>query len=142
LRLAIDTLTEDDNEFAVAAGNLRFRMEPRLRAAGIALRWNTRDLPDAMALPAEHVLPLLRVIQEAMTNTLKHAQAQEIMVRIAADANELIIEIRDDGKGFDRSSVRGGKGLTGIEKRARKLGAKVEILGGAGTQVLLVMPLN
>jgi signal transduction histidine kinase len=142
LRLAIDTLTEDDNEFAVAAGNLRFRMEPRLRAAGIALRWNTRDLPDAMALPAEHVLPLLRVMQEAMTNTLKHAQAQEIMVRIAADANELTIEIRDNGKGFDRSSVRGGKGLTGIEKRARKLGARVEITGNAGTQVLLKMPLG
>jgi signal transduction histidine kinase len=142
LRLAIDTLTEDDNEFAVAAGNLRFRMEPRLRAAGIALRWNTRALPDAMALPAEHVLPLLRVIQEAMTNTLKHARAQEIMVRIAADANELTIEIRDDGKGFDRSNVRGGKGLTGIEKRARKLGAKVEITGNAGTQVLLIMPLG
>jgi signal transduction histidine kinase len=142
LRLAIDTLTEDDNEFAVAAGNLRFRMEPRLRAAGITLRWNTRDLPDALTLSAEHVLPLLRVLQESMTNTLKHAQAKEIRVRIAANTEALTIEIHDDGKGFDRKIVRGGKGLTGIEKRARKLGAKVEITGHAGTTVLLTMPLR
>jgi signal transduction histidine kinase len=142
LRLAIDTMTEEDNQFGVAAGNLRFRMEPRLRAAGIVLRWDSSQFTDTASIPASKTLSLLRIMQESITNALKHAEASEISVTLSADAQLLIVRISDDGKGFEASKVRMGKGLSGMEKRARALGAELSIPGSKGTTVLLTLPLS
>ena len=148
LRLAIDTMdTMDtmegtDNQFGIAAGNLRFRMEPRLRAVGITLHWDTSGLTGDNIVPASQTLPLLRIMQESISNVLKHAEASQISVLINVDDHQLIIKIQDNGKGFDPDSVRMGKGLNGIQKRARALGALLSISGDAGTLVKLSLPLN
>jgi signal transduction histidine kinase len=141
LRLAIDTMTDTDDQFGVAAGNLRFRMEPRLRAAGIVLRWDSTQFTDTASIPATKTLPLLRIMQEAITNALKHAEASEIKVTLSADAQRLLLRISDDGKGFEPSRVRLGKGLSGMEKRARALGAELSISATHGTTISLTLPL-
>ena len=142
LRLAIDTMEGNDDQFSVAAGNLRFRMEPRLRAAGITLLWDTSEFSADTPVPASQTLPLLRIMQETISNALKHAQANQISVRVAAIDNQLIVEIQDNGKGFDPGNVRMGKGLSGIEKRARGMGAQLNISGAVGTSVKLSLPLS
>lgn len=130
LRLAIDTSSDSRDSLALALGNLRFRMEPRLKAAGIVLRWNTQGLSDTLPLPPQSQLPLLRIIQETITNTLKHAHAKTLSVNVGNSTAELLIEISDDGTGFDvleaRQTVQ-GKGLNSLDKRARVLGAVLEV---------------
>ena len=142
LRLAIDTMEGHDDQFGVAAGNLRFRMEPRLRAAGIALMWDSSGFTADNVVHASQTLPLLRIMQETISNALKHAEASKIRVLIHVSDHRLIIEIHDDGKGFDPSNVRLGKGLSGIEKRARGLGATLSIAGNAGTSIKVSLPLS
>lgn len=141
LRLAIDSLAGSDDSFAVMAGNLRFRMEPRLRAAGITLKWNSAALHDAAVVPAGHTLTLLRILQESLANALRHSEASEIAVTLSADAQRLLIEVRDNGQGFDPQRVRLGKGISGMEKRARGIGAELEIDGSHGTRVSVTLPL-
>ena len=133
LRLAIDSLAGTDDTFAVMAGNLRFRMEPRLRAAGIVLKWNSAALNDSAAVPAAHALPLLRIMQESLSNALKHAQASEIAVTLGTDDRSLHIWVSDNGIGFDPQRIHQGKGVSGMEKRARGIGAGLQIVGGPGT---------
>ncbi len=145
LRLAIDTSTDSRDSLALALANLRFRMEPRLKAAGIALRWSTMGLSDTLPLPAQAQLPLMRIIQESITNTLKHADAKTLSVNVSNSATELQIDISDDGCGFDVNRTRQsaqGKGLNSLDKRARVLGAQLEVTSSPrGTQTKLRLPL-
>lgn len=142
LRLAIDSLTGTDDSFAIMAGNLRFRMEPRLRAAGITLKWDSAALGDSAIVPAGHTLTLLRILQEGLSNALKHANATEIAVTISANDHGLDIAVSDNGKGFDVHRIRMGKGISGMEKRARGIGAMLEIDGTTGTIVRVSLPLT
>jgi signal transduction histidine kinase len=142
LRLAIDSLAGTDDSFAIMAGNLRFRMEPRLRAAGITLKWDSAALGDSAIVPAGHTLTLLRILQEGLSNALKHARATEIVVTIGTNDHGLDIAVRDNGVGFDAHHVRMGKGICGMEKRARGIGAVLEIDGTQGTTVQVSLPLT
>ena len=145
LRLAIDTSNDSRDSLALALGNLRFRMEPRLKAAGITLRWNTQNLSDELPLPAQAQLPLMRMIQESITNTLKHASAKTLTVIVSSTSTELRIDIADDGCGFDVEAARQtaqGKGLNSLDKRARVLGAQLEVTSSPlGTRTTLHLPL-
>ena len=68
-----------------------------------------------------------RVIQEAVTNVLRHANAGSINVTAAIEAGELLLEISDDGVGFPERHVF-GRGLTGMRERVRALGGTFELL--------------
>ena len=81
---------------------------------------------------------MLRIVQEALQNAIRHADAQQITIRLTNDR----IEVKDDGVGFDPSgpALRSRKlGLTSMEERARRLGGRLEIRSapGAGTTVSL-----
>ncbi|MFK7782033.1 tetratricopeptide repeat protein [Psychroserpens sp.] len=80
-----------------------------------------------------------RIIQEAIHNSLKHAFAQEIKVRIMQPKDQLKITISDNGKGFHTPSVKKGSGLNNMYKRAKNIGADLTILSEEhkGTQVIL-----
>ena len=144
LRLAIDTAQDTEDSLLLALGNLRFRMQPRLKAAGITLQWKTQTLSNPLPLRPQHQLPVLRVIQESLTNALKHANASTITVEATNTDTELTIRIEDDGQGFDVDAAKEqatGKGLSGLEKRARVLGAQLQVRSTAqGTRVELMLP--
>lgn len=146
LRLAIDTSTDSRDSLPLALGNLRFRMEPRLKCAGIALKWDTSKLQETLQLGVEQQLPLLRIIQETITNTLKHAQAQALIVNVMNTSEDLVIDIADDGCGFDIEAAKlnsRGKGLNSLEKRARVLGAQLNMISWPqGTRTRLVLPVS
>jgi signal transduction histidine kinase len=142
MRLAIDALAADDADLAAALGNLRFRMEPRLRAAGMELTWDARRLPEELGLHPDVVLPILRIVQEALTNALKHSRARAVRVTLATegtgDAQSLDIRIADNGRGIGEERV-GGRGLLNMRNRAQKIGAqlKIETAVNVGTTVHL-----
>ncbi len=145
LRLAIDSATDSRDSLLLALGNLRFRMEPRLKAAGIALHWDITQLQGDLPLTVEQQLPVLRIIQETITNTLKHARAKSLHVKVCSSQEHLQIEMADNGCGFDVQACRHsaiGKGINSLDKRARVLGAKLDIASSEqGTRTKLMLPL-
>jgi signal transduction histidine kinase len=85
---------------------------------------------------------ILRIAQEAIQNALKHAQARHISVRLDADGGGLLLEVADDGVGFDPAAPAARSrrlGLTSMEERAKRLGGTLVIRSsrGAGTTVRL-----
>jgi signal transduction histidine kinase len=88
---------------------------------------------------------ILRIAQEALHNALRHAAAQRVAVRLAAPDGRLLLEVADDGVGFepDDPQLRSKRlGLTSMEERAQRLGASLEIRSnpGTGTTVRLELP--
>jgi signal transduction histidine kinase len=91
---------------------------------------------------AERDREILRIAQEAIQNALKHAHARHISVRLDADGGGLLLEVEDDGVGFDPDAYPARSrrlGLTSMEERAKRLGGTLEIRSarGAGTMVRL-----
>ena len=100
--------------------------------AGIALKWNSAALSDAAVVSVAHTLPLLRILQESLSNALKHSRASEIAVTLANDGEALHLVVSDNGQGFDAGQIHVGKGVNSMEKRARGIGADLHIEGGPG----------
>jgi len=125
MRIAIEALASDEQDFRTAFGNFRFRWEQRLRDAGVASSWQI-EVPDAvLAVPPHDALQLLRIAQEALTNVLKHAHARRVRVRLGVTAGQLDLEVQDDGVGPGGSPSSGGRGLANMRARAQKLGARL-----------------
>jgi signal transduction histidine kinase len=87
---------------------------------------------------------LYRMAQEALTNVSRHAEATEVQVAIDADSENLVLTVRDNGKGFDAEAAarRRSYGVLGIRERARTLGgdARIERQASGGTLVEVVIP--
>ena len=128
LRNALDALASDASDVAELLGALRDRVEPVLEARGIALDWQVEPLPATRALSATDRLHVLRIVQEAFTNILKHAQARQVVLRAAeAESGRSAIAILDDGRGLAGSRPAGGRGLASMRTRAQRLGAELVI---------------
>jgi signal transduction histidine kinase/Tfp pilus assembly protein PilF len=82
-----------------------------------------------------------RVIQEAIHNSLKYADASQIKVEVSKVVSNLVFKILDNGKGFDLSSTKRGNGLTNMEKRASEINGvlKIDTGLGKGTSVNLII---
>lgn len=90
----------------------------------------------------ERALDILRIVQEALSNIARHAQASHVLVRLATDGGDLQVVIKDDGLGFDSSvglDRPGCFGLAGMHERAERIGGtlQVESQVGRGTSVVL-----
>jgi len=96
-------------------------------------------------LPAETETALFRIVQEALTNVLKHAAATRVSVRLNRGERSVALVVQDDGKGFDPQTVQdGGLGLIGIRERVALLGGRVTVESGegAGTMLKAEVPLQ
>ena len=125
---------------------------------GAALEWQGRqfsrlcNIPvsievegDLEGLSEDQKTCVYRVVQEALNNIAKHAEATAIRVSVASQDAKIEIEVRDNGTGFDVQSARlGGIGIVGMIERARELGghANVESHPGEGTSVSVWLPRN
>jgi PAS domain S-box-containing protein len=85
---------------------------------------------------------LLRVVQEALTNARRHSGARNVEVRLGTEGGEILVEVDDDGRGFDIASVQAGVGLSAMRERAEGLGGTLAIYGrpGQGTLVVVRIP--
>src|SRR5215213_2877567 len=89
-------------------------------------------------LPKEVGMELLRVIREALTNVRRHSGAKSVAVALAVEGSDLLIEVSDDGQGFDPEAAP-GVGLSGMRERAANVDGRLEIESevGQGTSVRL-----
>lgn len=85
-----------------------------------------------------------RLVQEALTNAVKHAGATRVEVDVQGGDDEIRIAIRDDGCGFDVAQATGGRGLTGMRERIELLGGSIEVSSepGKGTEIDASVPLS
>jgi signal transduction histidine kinase len=101
------------------------------------------ELPE---LGADLRVGMFRVAQEALTNAARHSGASKVDIRVYCEKNAAVLEIQDNGTGFnvEEADRKGTLGLTGMEERARYLGAQltVETETGRGTTVRFSAPLN
>ena len=82
-----------------------------------------------------------RVVQEALTNAVKHGAATHADVLVAEREGRVVIEVRDDGRGFDPAERREGFGLTGMQERMALLGGELSLASSpAGTTVRASAP--
>jgi signal transduction histidine kinase len=127
-----------------------------------ALRWYAKNLLDprgiAWTLSVEGISSRLpggletvafRLIQEALTNVLRHAEATSVAIHLEATGRELHVRIEDNGRGFDPRLARpgtrsGGFGLLGMQERVELVGGKWEVQStpGAGTVVVATLPIR
>jgi PAS domain S-box-containing protein len=86
---------------------------------------------------------LLRIVQEAITNTLKHANASTISVELTFDPQAIRLQIQDNGDGFNPDQHPSlGFGLVGMQERVQKLGGQLSIVSevGQGTEIIVIVP--
>jgi signal transduction histidine kinase len=145
LKLTIDSMEPVEADLLLLLATLRYRLGPRLKSAGIALRWEVTDIPKLDWLDPRSSLHILRILQEAFGNILKHTQATEIHVATGVDGQWVQVTISDNGPGFDVQEARGrgGRGLANPERRAAELHGQLRVEATpAGTQLTLLLPLQ
>lgn len=124
----------------------RHRWDPRLDALGLALDWQVTPSLEDVVLEPEAVLQVMRILQEAVTNVVKHAQAGRVQVLVshAPVQQQLLLEVSDDGVGIptEGPGTGRGRGMANMQTRAQVLGGHLAVqrrLTG-GSMVRLLMP--
>jgi two-component system sensor histidine kinase UhpB len=130
------------------AAALRWLIDQQVRPAGLAAHFAAQS--SEIPLPPDLAIACFRIVQEALTNVVRHARSRQVWVELGQDKAEVHLAIRDDGVGFDpteagRRAARGESlGLLGIRERAEILGGRavIESEPGHGTRVLVWLPLT
>jgi signal transduction histidine kinase len=143
---SLDNLTQYGDVITLLA-TIRERMEKSLNQQGIHMDWQVQVVPPIENFSSDHALQLLRIVQEAITNTIKHANANLISLRCYPQEKHqqagIVIQIHDNGEGFstDKSSV--GLGLKNMRDRAAKLQGDISIQSDhSGTSIEVWIPLR
>jgi signal transduction histidine kinase len=140
LRLVIYSLDLGDSELPLALANFRERLVPQLQRLGVELDWSIANLPEVSGVTPGNALAVLRILQEAITNAVKHGPARRITIRGAATAEGLVtITIENDGRAFVETA--GGHGLANMRRRAQQLRGQLNIESiGQGVRIALLLP--
>jgi PAS domain S-box-containing protein len=100
---------------------------------------------EQLALDSERSTAIFRIFQEALTNVARHAQATRVDARLECEQDQLILQVHDNGRGFDpeQTKTRRSLGLVGMQERAVVLNGdlRIEAVPGSGTTVTLRIPL-
>ena len=132
-----------------------YGLEKAIRSHADTLRQSNPDLnihlsldADGQQLPEPVRMSLFRIYQTAITNVIRHARAQHAEVRFSFDRDQALLEIEDDGQGFEvpkrwiTLARQGHMGLVGAAERAEAAGGKLQVdsLPGRGTRIRVVVP--
>ena len=143
LKLAIDSMEPVEADLLLLLATLRFRLGSRLKSSSISLVWNISDVPALHWLDPRNALHILRILQEAFANILKHAQASEICVSTHAAGGWIEVTVADNGRGFrvDEALGSGGKGLVNQRRRAEAIGSELLLASSSkGSLLTLRLP--
>jgi signal transduction histidine kinase len=125
LNVAIETITEKISE--LSSLNIIHEIESEINSA----------------ISKSDQINFFRIIQESLNNIVKHSHADEVFLRIKKENNFVLLEIRDNGKGFKDYDVKTGTGLISMKERAKMLEAELEIISNEnGTKVMMKYPIK
>lgn len=141
LRLIVDSMDSADDGLAETLRSFEHRVRAQVEAAGLAFTVE-HGLKDGEPGPAPRpTLQILRILQEAVTNAMRHSGGTEISLISRIDDNGFIhISVRDNGRGLP-AEIKGGRGLTSMRSRAEAVGGNLKIDGNeSGTTLSLIIP--
>jgi len=141
LRLVIDSLDEDTRDLCSLLGMLRMRLEPQMSGNQVRLVWQIDPQVDTEGLGYEITLNVLRIVQEAINNSVRHAEAQCIRLSLTpcTETGGIRIEISDDGRGVQQASA--GRGMGHMHLRAKRIGAELKVASSnQGTKICICLP--
>ncbi|XOV83328.1 MAG: sensor histidine kinase [bacterium] len=146
LRIMVHSLDQQETDLLGLLAIVRERLEPRLARQGLRFNWQVEDLPDITPLDPESAGHVLRIVQESLTNIIKHAHAETILIATRIDGDRRCLVIEDDGLGGGGfvAAAGGGRGLVHMRERAIRLGGELEVTNGPdgrGTRVTLCLPI-
>jgi signal transduction histidine kinase len=128
-----------------------FGLGPALKALGGSLEVQGGpqvafdvDLPTGTRLPAKLETAVFRITQEALTNVVKHAEANTVLISIACRERSVVLAIEDDGRGFSLPQAPGnGFGIVGMRERVASVNGALDVESkpGAGTRIRVEIPL-
>jgi signal transduction histidine kinase len=102
--------------------------------------------PGSLDLTGEQSTAVFRILQEALTNVLRHAQATTVRIQLNTENGKFIMTVSDNGRGITNDQKSNGRtlGLLGMRERAHLIGGEVEITGspGKGTIVIVRIPFS
>ncbi len=146
LKLTLDSLEPVEADLLLLLATLRYRLAPRLEGTGVSLRWEVRELPALPWLDPSSALHILRIVQESISNILRHTRATEIRVETALHADGVRVTIEDNGQGFDVDKVLAspsGRGMQNQRRRAASIQGEVSWESRpSGTRFVLWLPLE
>jgi signal transduction histidine kinase len=147
LRMIIDSADPMEGDLLFVLSNFRARNERRVQQGGLRFLWQVTDLPPLKNFGPHKILQVLRVLQEALTNVLKHASATEVIVRTGTIQDDdgrtaIVVDVIDDGGGYP-PGVALGRGINNMRRRTRELGGSIEFTSApTGTRVRVILPLD
>jgi len=145
MRVIIQGLIGEKHPVSVLESEMRYEAGDRLETAGIDLSWRGCDAAGAEAALIDYGVykNTLSAVRELTTNVIRHARATAVEVRVQLDAGRLVIDMTDDGQGFDPAAAHAGRGLRNIRSRLGEMGGAVRMDGAPGrTCVRLTIPLH
>jgi signal transduction histidine kinase len=124
-------------------GALQQRLTSVEKRAGIEF---SIEAPASIVLPEDLEPELYSIAQEAMNNALRHGNARSVELSVHHSGDRILLEVRDDGAGFDAGTLQstGGMGIRGMRERAHTLGGQLQIdsAPGEGTRVRVEIPIQ
>lgn len=139
LKLSIDAINLPHGDVTALLANIRYRLEPRLAASGIALHWNVNRIPLLPHMDNKALVHLQFMVYEALSNVLQHAKAHWLRIDATAKGSGISLKLIDDGLGFDTEAPL-RKGLLSMRDRAHAVGADLYFRSQPGwTEVEIVI---
>lgn len=139
-RNSVRTLRPHAREAPCLSAQLGLLAQTIQETGMIEARFSQRGEP--RPLDPAHVMEVLRIAQESTTNVLKHARAGAVHIELVYGAQELLLRVSDDGRGFEPGGEQDGFGLLGMQERAQRVGSRLSIHSapGAGTCICIGVP--
>jgi signal transduction histidine kinase len=148
MHLAIESLKPTGDDLFAVLADYRYRIEPRLEHLGVDLSWYFEP-SQRLKLTSASVMQVLRIVNEAVSNALKHSGSHHLRIAGSADQTHYTLSIIDAGKGSAHDNIdwqappSAGNGLRNMHHRAEAIGARLQVwLGSAGTTVAIELPLT
>ncbi|OGB23984.1 MAG: hypothetical protein A3I66_14895 [Burkholderiales bacterium RIFCSPLOWO2_02_FULL_57_36] len=149
LKLTVDAMQDTGGDIASLLGALRYRLGPRLEAAGVTLNWEVAHLPSIPSWTIQQSRHLQMILFEIFANLIAHAGATQayLSAHHEEDVNGSVIRItlRDNGRGFEPGTPTEsrGQGLANMHFRAADIGAAIQLQSSSrGTHITLVLPVD
>jgi signal transduction histidine kinase len=138
LRLSVDAIHLPQGDINALLASLRFRLERRIKMAGLGLKWRVDELPVLANFHPTQMRHLQFMLMEAISNVIQHAQASHIALTAVVEGQDIQIELQDDGVGMGEAQ---GNGRRIMQERAALIDARLSMESTSqGTCLRITLP--
>ncbi|MEL6870606.1 MAG: ATP-binding protein [Pseudomonadota bacterium] len=141
LRLIVDSLSPSENSLQDLLASYRHRVSKMLQRSGFTVDWMLEDCATQIALKPNTALSILRIMQEAVTNAVRHSSGDHLLIKLCETDEQLQLSVTDNGCGIEAGVAE--RGLRNMRVRADEIGAQLDILTRSGkTEIRVSLPLD